>query len=321
MSAPLIVLVLVAVGDAHDASFVAMTTTAEGALGPGTIVVVRDVEATPNDVDALSISDVLHADALVEVSWPDADRHRARLHVHASKTSTKWDDREIAFAPNDAESERGRTLGFAVASMIPAPNPAPPTSPTLETSPTPAPTTSATSTPIEAPASSESSARVGLELVGLGSAGIGGSATGVGGEVGARLHVTDDVAIRIGGGVRFGSIGAATANSSTTRLAGGVAWDFVHAASRRLSFTLRLDALVLRDALARTDRDEHGARWMPGADAFIEGAWSFSTGGAIVVGVGPEVAFGTTRVVVGATTVATLPPVRALASIGVRARF
>src|SRR5438067_11028654 len=168
MSAPLIVVVLVAVGDAHDPSVVSMTTSAEEALGPGTIVVVREAPSTPNDADAMALGDALHANALVEVSWPDADRRRALLHVHASKDAPTWSDREIDFAPNDATPERGRTLGFAVASMIPAPSSEATT--TAETpSPTPTPTPSATTplptpTNVEAPTPSESSARVALEL-------------------------------------------------------------------------------------------------------------------------------------------------------------
>jgi hypothetical protein len=329
MSAPLIVVVLVAVGDAHDPSVVSMTTSAEEALGPDAIVVVRETPSTPSDGDALALGGALHADALVEVSWPDADRRRALLHVHPSKDAATWSDREIDFAPNDATPERGRTLGFAVASMIPAPS-APTTATTTTTSASPTVKSAATpnegatsSNPMhaEAPPTSDAAARVALEILGVASAGVGGNATAYGGEVGARFRIANDLALRIGGGVRFGTVPEATATSSTARIDAGIAWDFAHAASRRFAFGVRVDAVVLRHALARTDRDEQGVRWIPGVDAFLEAAWSFTSGGAVVLGVGPEVAFGTTHVVVGDATVESIPPVRLLATLGLRARF
>jgi len=326
-AAPLIVVVLVAVGDAHDPSVVSMTTSAEEALGPDAIVVVRETEATPNDKDALALGDALHADALVEVTWPDADRRRALLHVHASKGAAAWSDREIDFAANDATPERGRTLGFAVASMIPMPSESsasgsPSTSPAPASSATPGPAPAPTPMGPESPAAGEaSSTRVALELLGIASAGVGGSATAYGGEVGARFRIAGDFALRLGGGMRFGTVSAATATSSTARIDAGIAWDFAHAASRRFAFGLRLDAVLLRHALARTDRDEHGVRWIPGADAFLEAAWSFTPGGAVVLAAGPEVAFGTTQIVVGDATVESIPPVRLLATLGLRARF
>jgi hypothetical protein len=289
-------------------------------------VVVRETETTPSDTDALALGDALHADALVEVTWPDADRRRAMLHVHASKGAAAWSDREIDFAANDATPERGRTLGFAVASMIPMPSESSAsgsasTSPMPNSSATPGPAATATPTGAEAPATSEASTRVALELLGIASAGVGGSATAYGGEVGARFRIAGDFALRIGGGMRFGTVSEATATSSTARIDAGVAWDFAHDASRRFVLALRLDAVLLRHALARTDRDEHGVRWIPGADAFLEVAWSFTPGGAVVLAAGPEVAFGTTRVVVGDTTVESIPPVRLLATLGLRARF
>jgi hypothetical protein len=288
-------------------------------------VVVRETPSAPSDGDALDLGGALHADALVEVSWPDADRRRALLHVHPSKDAAAWSDREIDFAPNDATTERGRTLGFAVASMIPSPS-ATTTTTTISTTTSAAgdpPVVAPTPTPAhaEAPGSDASTTRMALELVGVASAGVGGNATAFGGEVGARFRLASDLALHVGGGVRFGSDAAADATSNTARFDAGLAWDFAHAAARRLAFGIRIDAVVLRHALARTDRDEQGVRWIPGVDAFLEAAWSFTSGGAVVLGAGPEVAFGTTHVVVGNTTVESIPPVRLLAFLGLRARF
>lgn len=338
MPPPLIVLVLVAVGDARDPSVLALTATTEEALGPGTIVVVREVVTRPDDAAALSVGSAVHADALVEISWPDPQRLRASLHVHPSKDSPTWTDRDLAFAPADAAAERGRTLGFAVASMIPAATTASTataattaTTATAATAPATGPPTAvaATAAPRPADTTAKSPALqleprdrlIALELDGVATAGVGGAASGWGGALTGLIPIASSVVLRLGGGARFGSIAAAGAATSVARAHLGLGWQPLRDAASGLGLGVRGHLVVLRDAVSRTDPTEAGARWLPGVDLELEVAWSVASSVELLVAGGAELAFGTTHVVVGTEAVASIPPVRLLAELGVRTRF
>lgn len=91
----------------------AMAGAASEALGPD---MELRVEAAP-DPEGLRLADVGNASAVVRLTWDEAEHRRARV-VCFSRRSQRWVDREVVFETSDPERERGRTLGFLLASMV-----------------------------------------------------------------------------------------------------------------------------------------------------------------------------------------------------------
>lgn len=316
MTTPLIVVVLIAMGDAQETSTRAMTATAQESLEPGAIVLVQE-GATGSDADIAQLANTLRADAVAVVTWPQVDRTRAHLHVYGARQAN-WYDRDLTFNASDATVERGKALGFAIAAMVP-PRP-------VETSP--GEPSDARAAPAEVPLSSPASGpgrRIALDLVATGSAGIGGSGGGVGSDLTGRWRLLSAFSLCMGGGLRFGEIADAQASTTALRLKTGVAWRTLRTAGERpVTLGLRSDLLATLQFVSRTlsvGRESGGSRWMPGADLLVEGAWYFTPATAFVGAVGGEVAFGTTRVFVGDVERATIPNLRMVGEVGVRARF
>jgi hypothetical protein len=319
VSLPLVVVILVATGDAREVSTQTLTTTTQEALDPGAIVLLREVSVPQlSDAEAVRIGGALHADAVALVTWPSEDHARARVHLYAVK-GTSWVDRDIAFASSDAPLERGRTIGFTVAAMVPpqAPEPVvarPPEPPPANAAPRAAPVSTATRPTVAS-----------IDFVASGTVGIGGPGVAIGGDFAARWHVARSLWARAGGTLRVGEVRAAQASSSVIRVAAGVAWDpFEASAASRLSTALRGDLLLLRQSLSRPvdeGSSVDGARWVPGVDVLVEGAWSLVPRISLLAAIGPEVAFGPTRVIVNGEAVATIPSVRIVGELGIRASF
>jgi hypothetical protein len=117
MADPVTLVLLVAAGEAASPATTAMTQGARDAVG-GTLTEVRETPATPTDADALAAEGPSGPDAVAELIWRDADHRRSTLRVHL-RQSRRWIERSFAFAASDPPAERGRTLGFAVASILP----------------------------------------------------------------------------------------------------------------------------------------------------------------------------------------------------------
>src|SRR5262249_49593528 len=128
----------------NDPTVGAMTKAAREALGEGANVMVRDLPRGMSDDDAVALGRTLRADAVVEIVWTDGTHQRVRVHLHSEKRA-RWLDREIGFDEKDADAERGRTIGFTVASMIPERASGASTSSSTST-PTPTPTSTSTPT-------------------------------------------------------------------------------------------------------------------------------------------------------------------------------
>jgi hypothetical protein len=154
-----------------------------------------------------------------------------------------------------------------------------------------------------------------------GATGLGGSAAALGGVAGAGWLPTRTIALRGVFGARIGS--AADARVTTIAAGAGVAWQPLAWGSARAGF--RVDALVLHDDVARDDPSGgapvHRTRWVPGAGVFAEGEWGLGSTASLTLALGPEVAFGAAHVYVADRRVATLPPLRGVADLGVRLRF
>lgn len=334
MTAALILVILVSSGEADSAASKSMVRATSDALGLDAQVSVHEIDANAGDDDVLVAGKTWHADAVVRVKWEDGHRH-ATLHLHADKGG-RWIDRELGFNASDAEDERGRTVGFAVISMLPegqVPRAAPPPPPQEKPKKRPDPDASDRDGDSdrngrdEPPEEPEPPRRWHgtIDLTGVGAAGVGGDATSVGGAARGQWLATPDFGVRVGGGVRAGSVSAVSATSLTWYFAGGVSWHPT-TPSRRHPFGIggSIDAIAMHYALARTGPggvSESQGRFIPAADLTLEGVWFFTEYVGALVSIGGEMTFGKTDVFVGGQPVATIPALRGVAEAGLRARF
>lgn len=314
MSSPLLVVVLVAAGDTTDPGTNALTATAEDALGGNAIVLVREADAAKlSDAEADKLATAARADAVVVVTWSVPDRRRAVVRVHPSARDA-WIDRTVSFALADPVVERGRTVGFEIASMLrvrameaaPA-NPAPAPKPIA---PPPPP-------PPDAPVEPRRAPSFAIDAAAL------FATNGIGAEGAIRWWATERVAARIAGGWRTGELSAAGADLSIGRLGVGLAWKAMETnGPHPVSLGARVDVLALQHTAMRTDDPtSRGSRWLPGADFVVEASWVFAPGFAASAAPGAEVSFGSTRVFVDNERAASIPTVSFVGELGLRFAF
>jgi hypothetical protein len=330
MSSALTLVVLIVAGDAKDPVTMSMKKAAEETLGPDATVLVRDAPRAIENDDAVGLERSMHADAIAEVSWREGEPRRALVHLHV-QASSRWIDREIGFASSDAPAEEGRTIGFAVASMLPE-RPSAPVSTPREIAPSATAEQSSiaaqsrTSAPRAWTGAIDASVALATSLGGGGGGGGGGAGGGVGGALGVEWYVTPHFALRGQFGARYSEVTAAQATLLVMSGGAGIAWrSWTPTLARRYAFGARIEALAVWQAMRHLDVDDpspvHQSRWVPGADAIAEGSWLLTEGASVVVGVGAEVVFGNTDVLLHQGTVATLTPVHPIVEAGIRARF
>jgi hypothetical protein len=322
MSAIIVLVIVVATQNVDDQATESMRATAAEAIGGEDAVVMRELE-TPSDPESLRIERSLHSLAVAQVVWLDAARTRASVRVHVAETN-RWTERTVVFKDIDTPTERGRALGFAVTSMLPEE--------AIAASPyrmTLRPDGSRAGGPSEP-------ARTALRLSGIGSAGIGGEARGIGAAGAGEFLLTRAMWLRLGFGLRQGNIPGLTSSgvASAEDLAfyGGLGvafWPVRPSAERRVAVGVRIDGLVLYHGVSRTPQGGSATRltkWLPGADALAEVAWNVAGSLEIVASVGVEVALGNTdlQVITGddePRVVATIPPLRGVGEVGIRLLF
>ena len=92
-----------------------------------------------------------------------------------------------------------------------------------------------------------------------------------------------------------------------------------------LELSLRAGALVLRDQVSHYSNDDlmpvRKSRFLPGMDAFVEGAWGWGATTRLLAGLGAEVAFGETVINVRHGEVARIAPLRVIGELGFSASF
>ena len=306
----------------------ALRKAARDTLGPNTTVDVRDVAELPDDAAAESLGRDVGAGAVVEIAWRDAAMRSATIRVRVG--TAEWLDREIGFAPSDADNEEGRTLGFAIASMIPEglarpASPPPPSSlpPIAVGSPI------APGPPVahERLAPHDPGNYVGaLEINGVAAQALGGYGGGAGGAAAVHLYLSPHFAFRAGGGARVGEVGPAQATLRTFVMSTGIAWRS-GSATRAAPFSIgvRTDFLVAYESVTHLSPDDpqrvREGTWVPGADLMLEGSWLFAEGAAGVLSVGGEAFFGSSDIFVHDRLVTSLVPLHLLAEVGLRTRF
>lgn len=304
-----------------------MVKAAHVALGQSSTVIVREQTRGMSDDDAIDIGKTLHANAVAEIAWSDSKRLRVTVHVHVDG-ATRWIDRDLGFVNADAPTERGRAVGFTIASMLPerAQEDDPPPPP-------PAPPPKAPPPPVDVPppAPSNEAVRVpepprvwrgAFEAAALGSVGIAGYGGGLGAALGIRYNLGSGFALRVGGGARGGDVPPAQATSLFVFGAAGLAWATV---PRPVGFGIRADLLLTRLQLSHFSADDptpvRQSRWIGGGATFFEATWFFSQSAGIFAALGAEYAFGSSDVIVANKAVAVVPVVRGVSEIGLRARF
>lgn len=314
--AAIVLAIVVAAGQAQDPEVAAMVAAAVEAVGAADAV--RLIEGPRlDDAEALRVEHELPARAVVQLSWVDPGRLTARLRLHAARTD-RWIDRTIHFSSADVRAERGRALGFAIASMLPEGDPELRAAAMEPVAPAPPPV--APEPPL---------GRQAAELAVLTAAGLGGSARGVGGALRLERFITEHASLGASLSTRVGSIPALDVGTVTTALGvGGAWWPLPASAAHRLGVGLRVEALLLYHAVSH-ERASGTTEWkdhlLPGATAQVEVTWRLLRGLELLVSAGMESAFGTIDVTVAppspSSGAVTIPALRALGSGGIRSRF
>ena len=119
---PITLILLVVPGEAPDAAVQAMTASARTVLGTSAEVRLMEGGAESDGATQAALLRA-HGSAAAQIRW---NAGRVHIHLYTAK-DRRWTERDIGFSDGDAPSERGRTVGFAVASMMPdfVPTPAP----------------------------------------------------------------------------------------------------------------------------------------------------------------------------------------------------
>lgn len=315
MAHPLVILFLVHQGEAGAPTTTAMVAATEKALGAGASVAVREADPFPADEAAAG-----EADVVAEVTWTDKPV-AAHLHVH---TKPGWLDRDIGFAPSDSAVDRGRTVGFVVAAMVPEFEPTP-----LAPPPPPPPPFVPVSSlaPVERPEVTPSGPRAPSRFVvdAFGTLGSAlGSGAGLGGGGAFGLQAGRWLAVTLRSDLRVGEIDG-FGRTTAFRVGAGVAVSTDVTAAWALGVRLGLAALrvgVTRTGVAGspTSRDSL-SRWVPDATVVGEVVGRLGGDAAVYAAIGPEFALGTTTVTLNAAEVGVLPRVRIDTAVGLRVRF
>jgi hypothetical protein len=330
MPALLVLVVFVNTADVRAPATIALERAAEEVLGADARVSVQGYGTPPSDAELAEKS--AEADVVAELVWQDEAHRHALVHCYVTKLH-RFVNRELTFEDQDELGERGRLIGFALASMAPE---RPPESEAKEqksesaqTLPVPAPSVPAARVS-EAAAPPEKPARrapvAAIDATVLGAVGLGGPATGLGVGLGARWFFLPRLALRLGTGVRHGEIANAQADSEFSFGAAGFGFLFSNPESSS-PFTLggRADLLLISNSLRHRSSDDaipvHQSRVMGGADLLLEGRWYFWRQAGLLLNGGGELAFGHTNVVVRGREVADIPALRLVAELGIVANF
>jgi len=323
------IVVLVIGHEAADPSLAAFQAAAQNALGKEARI--RLVEVAKDPPDEESVARAGSADGIVELSWT-ADGSRTLIHCYLAH-ERRWLDRQITFGAGDASStreaqERGRLLGFAVATMF---SEAAAESSAVPASPLPAlpaasapPVPDRTATPAGRPVGAPPSARRSLEFGGQVSSGLQGTAAGIGAAAALRAGVLGPLWARVFVAGRSGSIPAAQATTRTALLGVGsaLAWPFSRS---RFELGVRTDLFVSYFDTTHLSEDDvepdRRSRWLPGADLVAEGGFQLAGSAGIFLGLGVEGVLGKTEIYTHTQRTAVVPPFRAVGEMGFRIGF
>lgn len=310
----------------------AFQQAAQRVLGTETQLRTQVVSSDPPD--DVAVAKAPDADGVVELSF-SPEGEKARLHCYLAHEK-RWIEREISFGDSSGNTqseitERGRLLGFAVATMY-ARDPSDDTreqeSPSSPASPPPASeATPAAESPRHAlpqPATVPEGRKYVAEFAGIASTGLQGTASGLGASAGFRLALKGPVWARVFIAGRSGNIPEAQASTRTGLMGGGFAFAFLPDAAA-FELGTRLDFFASYFDASHLSEDDVAAdrrsRWQAGADIVAEGGWRITRDAGAFLGLGVEGVLGKTEVYTHHQRVAVVPPLRATAELGFRTRF
>ena len=301
-------------------------------LGAESKIDTEVAASDPSDDEAVSKS--TGRDGVVELSF-SPEGQKARLHCYLAREK-RWLDREISFGASRGSlrseiSERGRLLGFAVATMYArdtteteheqavavAPAvvaPLPQRAPEL---PVPPPDR-------RAPAKTERGMKRMAEFAAIASSGLRGTASGLGASAGFRYRLVGPVWGRLFVAGRSGNIPEAQASTRTALMGGGMAVALLPESST-WELGARLDAFAGYFDVSHLSEDDiepdRRSRWQAGGDLMAEGGWRVTSSAGVFLDVGIEAVVGETAIYTHHNRVAVVPPFRATAELGFRTRF
>ncbi len=169
--------------------------------------------------------------------------------------------------------------------------------------------------------------RFAIGIAGIGAIGVGGPAAGLGGRLEGTLAMTSHWSLRLGLSARTGSIPALPGTDLISALAGGLEWwPWSPGGGRTARLGFRADAMALSHRVNGSGvggQPEEHARLVPGLDLLAQVALRVAARIDLMLAAGAEAALGKTEVRSGATlaTVATIPPIRLTAELGLRVGF
>jgi hypothetical protein len=311
----LVLVLLVQSTDATDPSTSAAIDAAHRTLGADAQVRVSGYTDLPSDDAVQKLS--AGADAVVVVSWTEGHKH-VRLRM-LRVADGAWVDRDIGFEARDASRERGRTIGFALASMLPEAEDRP-----LDPAPSGVVGGGRVDKPPVIPAPpSPRVFRGAATAVGLGAVGIGGYGGGFGGSLALEWYLTPWLGLRAVANGRSSDVSPVA--STAYLVSGGLGARARLVRKGGFELGARLDALVLWEQLTHLDADDTGPRQkshlLPAMAGALDLAWYFNEAAGLLIGAGTEVAFGQTDLYLRGQKAATLVPVRPFAELGFRVRF
>jgi hypothetical protein len=329
-----VLVMLVQSNDANDASTEATIEAARRAIGGDAIVKIAPFSDPPTDEQTKETASHVPsatepgktgtADAVVVLTWSDAHR---RVHLHLLRVAEgTFVDRDIGFDPSDAPRERARTIGFALASMMPDRGAATPDNaavappPVSSVPPTASPEENTRPPVLPAPRVYRGS----ISALGLGAVGVGGFGGGAGGGILFEWFLGRWLGVRAGFSGRAEEVGPVSGTSYV--LAGSAGARARLAQNGPFELGVGADALLLWQQLSHLDADDpngpqHSSRFLPGLSLTADFAWYFVDAASLVVGAGAEAAFGQTDLFLRGRDVATLVPVRVMGQVGFRVRF
>lgn len=329
-------LIILVIGQrASDPSTLALEQALRGVLGPTAQIDLRVVAEDPAD-DA-SAAQAAGSDGLVELVWA-GDGSKARVHCYLVHES-RWVDREIGFgagtgSPAREATERGRLLGFAIGTMFteeaelrsepaaPAQQERPPAPPaSTKSEPSSSPRSDGNDRPLLPPAPP---ARRVLEFAGTASAGLRGSASGLGASAGLRLQLAGPIWARLFLSGRGGNLETAQSTTRTGLFGGGFALAALPK-SARFELGLRTDVFASYFEASHFSNDDtqpdRRSRWLPGADLLGEAGMHIVGRTGLFLGAGLEAMFGKTEIYARDVRVAVVPPFRVVGEFGFRTPF
>jgi hypothetical protein len=312
----------------------AIVRAANEALGLDAKVLVRRVPTLASDEEALELERAASADAVVEVVRTE---FKVALHAHLAQGS-RWIDRELHFSHGDAPADEWRTVGFALASMIPDPprgaEPAhtveePQVTERARVDAMPSAPPLLDQAPFDADRVRDArprARRFAIDLAAEGRSAFHSDDIGAGAAIAAHWFFVDHFAVRAAASLRTSEVERGNAEASSLLFDGalGVAW---RSAPRltpgTLSFAARIDAVLTDQRMTRDPTAQGGAfhRVVPGADLVANALWTVTPQLAVLAGVGGQGAFRTSPVRLEGGRVATMAPVAPVFEAGFRTVF